>query len=164
MDAFTLDRTGLIFYSLSLVLMSWAVFDTQRFLRFLSYNRRTEFADLQLMAIRVPGTICILGTVWMIVITLCHTWGLSETAWFFAAGGALIGVSRLILLAMLRRVNRTLPADRQIGSLWLYPGKGIRIGRDYERIYPRSHLNAVRIILGVLAAGLILAGLATFGR
>jgi hypothetical protein len=70
MANFTLDRTGLVFYSCSLAIMCWAVFDTQRFLRLLSFNRRTTFTRPQLMRIKVPGTICLLGTVWLILNTL----------------------------------------------------------------------------------------------
>jgi hypothetical protein len=70
MANFTLDRTGLIFFSFSLALFCWAVFDTQRFLRLLSFNRKTTFTHFALMAIKVPGTICILGAAWMILATL----------------------------------------------------------------------------------------------
>ncbi len=61
MTDFTLDRGGLIFFCFSLALFCWAVLDTQRFLRVLSYNRKKTFTHFALMAIRVPGTICILS-------------------------------------------------------------------------------------------------------
>ena len=61
MAMFTLDRTGLVFFSFALVIACWAVFDTERFLRLLSYNRRTTFSHFELMVIKVPGTICIFG-------------------------------------------------------------------------------------------------------
>jgi hypothetical protein len=63
MASFTLDRVGLIFFSLSLPLLLWAVLDTERFLRLLSFNRKTTFTPLELMAIKAPGTICMLGVV-----------------------------------------------------------------------------------------------------
>ncbi len=43
---FTLDRGGLVFVCFSLVIACWAVFDTERFLRVLSYNRKTTFSHL----------------------------------------------------------------------------------------------------------------------
>lgn len=68
----------------------------------------------------------------------------------FAAGGTLIVASGLILYAMIGRVNRKLPDDEQISYLFFYPAKGIKITREYRRLYPRSHLNTVRIILNAL--------------
>jgi len=70
MTNFTLDRAGLIFSAFSLALFCWAVFDTKRFLRLLSFNSKTTFTHFAIMAIRVPGTICILGAAWMILMTL----------------------------------------------------------------------------------------------
>jgi hypothetical protein len=70
MDNFTLDRTGLIFVSFSLLVMCFAVFDTRRFFRLLSLNRKTTLTPLELMIIRVPGAVLILGITWMIVLTL----------------------------------------------------------------------------------------------
>ena len=67
---FTLDRAGLVFCSFALVISCWAVFDTERFLRLLSYNRRRDFPRSALMVIRVPGTICILGLTWMLLVNL----------------------------------------------------------------------------------------------
>jgi len=70
MTNFTVDRVGLIFFSLALALFLWAVLDTQRFLRLLSFNRKTTFTHFELMVIRVPGTICILGAVFIILNTV----------------------------------------------------------------------------------------------
>ena len=70
MPDFTLDRAGLIFFFFSLALACWAVFDTQRFLRLLSFNRKTTFTHFALMVIKVPGTVCVLGLTWMILATL----------------------------------------------------------------------------------------------
>jgi hypothetical protein len=69
MAKFTLDRTGLVFFSFCALVCCWAVFDTPRFLRLLSFNRKVTFSHLELLAIRVPGTICLLGTVYMILTT-----------------------------------------------------------------------------------------------
>jgi hypothetical protein len=70
MTNFILDLTGLIFFFFALGLFCWAVFDTQRFLRVLSFNRKTTFTHFQLMVIKVPATICILGAAWTILATL----------------------------------------------------------------------------------------------
>jgi len=70
MNNFALDRTGLIFLSFSLVVACLAVFDTPRFFRLLSFNRKTTFTRLELMVIRVPGAVVILGITWMILLTL----------------------------------------------------------------------------------------------
>ncbi|HEX5438985.1 MAG TPA: hypothetical protein VFW98_17670 [Gemmatimonadaceae bacterium] len=70
MSSFALDRIRLIFFSLALVVVSWAVLDTRRFLRLLSDNRKTTFTRAEIMAIRVPGAIVILGAAWAILATL----------------------------------------------------------------------------------------------
>ena len=70
------DRTGLVFFSFALVIAGWAVFDTGRFLRLLTFNRQTTFTGFQLMAVRVPGTICILGALLMILMQSC--WGIES--------------------------------------------------------------------------------------
>ena len=70
MSDFALDRTGLIFYSFSLAVTCFAVLDTRRFLWLLSYGRKTTFSKFALMVIRVPGTVVILGSTWLILSTL----------------------------------------------------------------------------------------------
>ncbi len=70
MENFTLDRTGLVFFSFSLLVACFAVFDTRRFFRLLSFNRKTTLTRLELMIIRVPGAVVILGITWMIALTL----------------------------------------------------------------------------------------------
>jgi len=70
MGNFTLDKTGLIFSTFSLLVASFAVFDTRRFFRLLNFNRQTTLTRLQLMIVRVPGAVVILGLTWMIVLTL----------------------------------------------------------------------------------------------
>lgn len=75
----------------------------------------------------------------------------------FVAGGTMIVVSGIIAYVMIGEVNRKLPEGQQIGYLLFYPSKAFRIGREYRRLYPRSHLNVVRIILNVLGFALILA-------
>ncbi len=70
MPNFCLDRTDTIFFSFSLAIACWAVFDTQRFFRLLSFNRKKTFTRFELMVIRVPGTVVILGLFWMILATL----------------------------------------------------------------------------------------------
>lgn len=68
----TLDRTGLVFFSFSLVLACWAVFDTPRFLWLLSYGRKRAFTKFQLLGIRVPGTVCILSLIWLLLTNFLH--------------------------------------------------------------------------------------------
>jgi hypothetical protein len=70
MADYHLDRLGWTFHVVGLAIFLWAVFDTERFLRLLSYNRRTQFSRFELLVIRVPGTICILGISW----ELLHGW------------------------------------------------------------------------------------------
>ncbi len=70
MPDFTLDRTGLVFVSLSLAVACWTVFDTRGFFRLLSFYRKTTFTHFELMAIKVPGTIIIIGACGMILATL----------------------------------------------------------------------------------------------
>ncbi|MGH9433748.1 MAG: hypothetical protein ACRD3T_19640 [Terriglobia bacterium] len=74
MQNFALDRTGLIFFCLVLVLFCWAVFDTQRFLRLLSLNRKAAFTHFELVVIRVPGAVVIIGASWLILATLLRNW------------------------------------------------------------------------------------------
>jgi hypothetical protein len=70
MADFTLDRVGLAFSSFALVLVCWAVFDTPRFARVVSFNRILALTRFRLMSIRVPGTVVILGLIWLILATL----------------------------------------------------------------------------------------------
>lgn len=70
MRAFALDRDTLVFFCFSLAVACWAVLDTPRFLRLLSYNRRRTFTRFQMMVIRVPGVGVILGIIWLILVTL----------------------------------------------------------------------------------------------
>ncbi|HET7584874.1 MAG TPA: hypothetical protein VFK13_08205 [Gemmatimonadaceae bacterium] len=67
------DRWSLAFGVFALALNCWAVFATRTFFRILSYNRKSTFTPCELMAIRVPGAIVIVGLVWMIAATLCNT-------------------------------------------------------------------------------------------
>jgi hypothetical protein len=83
-----------------------------------------------------------------------------SVAILFAAGGTLIMTSAFMLYAMIGKVNRRLPEDRQLGYLGFYPTKAFRIAREYRCFYPRSHLNAVRIVLNVLGFALIAASAA----
>ena len=64
------DRSSLIFGIFALAITCWAVFDTRTFFRLLSFNRKTTFTYLELMVIRVPGTVVILGLGWMFLAAL----------------------------------------------------------------------------------------------
>jgi len=46
MGNFTLDKTGLIFSSFSLLVACFAVFDTRRFFRLLNFNRQTTLTPV----------------------------------------------------------------------------------------------------------------------
>ena len=70
MKGFVLDRVGIVFCSLSLLVVSWAVFDTPSFLRVLSYNRRSSFTGRELRIIRIPGAIVLLGLTALLMATL----------------------------------------------------------------------------------------------
>jgi hypothetical protein len=78
----------------------------------------------------------------------------------FAAGGTLIMISAFMLYVMIGKVNRNLPEDQQLGYLGFYPTKAFKITQEYRRFYPRSRLNAVRIVLTVLGFALIVASAA----
>jgi hypothetical protein len=72
MAQWVLDRPGLVFVSATLPLVGWAVLGTQRFLRVLSLGRRTAFSRRELMIIRVPGTVCLVGMILLILVTVLH--------------------------------------------------------------------------------------------
>jgi hypothetical protein len=72
MPDFSLDRGTLIFVSLSLAISCWALLDTERFLTVLSLGRKNAFSHWELMVIKVPGTVVILGLVFLILINLLH--------------------------------------------------------------------------------------------
>lgn len=70
MSNFTLDRAGLIFFAFSLAIACWAVFDTRGFFRLLSLGSKTTFTRFELLVIRVPGTVVIIGTAVAILSTV----------------------------------------------------------------------------------------------
>jgi hypothetical protein len=70
LSAFVLDRTGLIFFLFAATISTWAVVDTPRFLQLLSLNRRRTFTRSELAVIRVPGTVVVLGSWFLIAVTL----------------------------------------------------------------------------------------------
>ncbi len=61
MPNFFSDRPHVVFGVFALVVDSWAVLDTRRFLRLLSMNRKVTFTPVELLVIRVPGTVVILS-------------------------------------------------------------------------------------------------------
>ncbi len=66
------DKPGLAFMSFAFVVTVWAVFDTERVLRLLSYNRKKIFTRFQVLVIKVPGTVAMLGALFVLVNTLIH--------------------------------------------------------------------------------------------
>lgn len=83
-----------------------------------------------------------------------------DVAVLIALGTSLMFASGLILYAMIGKVNRKLPEDKQIAYLGFYPAKAFKITREYRRLYPRSHLNSVRIALAVIGFALEVAAAA----
>lgn len=67
MSSATPDGGALIFLFLALGLVCWAVLDTKGFFRLLSLGRKTTFTRFELLAIRVPGVVAIIGACLMIV-------------------------------------------------------------------------------------------------
>jgi hypothetical protein len=63
------DKPGLVFMSFAFLVTVWAVFDTERVLRLLSYNRKKTFTRFQLLVIKVPGTVAMLGAVFLLLNT-----------------------------------------------------------------------------------------------
>jgi len=82
----------------------------------------------------------------------------------FSVGGTLIITSGFILYAMIGKVNRKLPDNEQISYVFFYPTKALKITRKFRHLYPRSHLNTVRIVLNVLGFLLIAACAAQLNR
>jgi hypothetical protein len=70
MSAFVLDRTDLAFFSFSLFVACLAVFDTHRLFRILSFGRKTTLTRTELMIIRIPRAIVIVGITSLILLTL----------------------------------------------------------------------------------------------
>ena len=70
MNAYMLDRTGLVFFSFALVVACFAVFDTHRLFRWLSFGRKTMLTRVELLSIRIPGTVVIAGILWSLGVTL----------------------------------------------------------------------------------------------
>jgi len=66
-------------------------------------------------------------------------------------------ISAFMVYVMIGKINRKLPEDQQIGYFGFYPTKAFRIAREYRRLYPRSHLNAVRIVLNVIGFAFLVA-------
>ena len=64
------DVTEWIFSSFALVVACFAVFDTHRVARLLSYGRKTDPSLGQLMALRIPGVVVITSIVWKMWITV----------------------------------------------------------------------------------------------
>lgn len=64
---FRLDPDDWAFLLFSLAVFTWAIIDTRRFLRFLSLNRKTNFSAFALMAIRAPGTVVVVGLIFVIL-------------------------------------------------------------------------------------------------
>ena len=62
-----------------------------------------------------------------------------------------------MLYAMIGKINRKLPDEQQVSYVGFYPSKAFKITREYRRLYPRSRLNAARIVLNVVGFLLILA-------
>ena len=55
------DRGGIYFGIVGLLFAAFAIFRTQTLLQWLSYNRRTTFSRLELMVIRAPATLAMIG-------------------------------------------------------------------------------------------------------
>jgi hypothetical protein len=70
MDEFNLNRAETIFFLVGIALFSWALFDTERLLRFLSLNRKNTFSPFELLAIRVPSVIVLMGAALLILDSL----------------------------------------------------------------------------------------------
>jgi hypothetical protein len=83
-----------------------------------------------------------------------------DAAVLFALGGTLMAASGILMYMMIGEVNRKVSEDQQIGYWFFYPSKVFRITREHRRLYPHSHLNAVRIVLTIVGGILIIASAA----
>src|SRR5215469_13247009 len=69
-------------------------------------------------------------------------------------------VSAILNYRMIYLVNRKLPPESQIDSLWLYPGKLHRLNSHYKHFYPSGRLLFwIRILYIAPAAWLVVCGL-----
>jgi hypothetical protein len=65
---------------------------------------------------------------------------------------------------MIYLVNRKLPPEGQIDSLWLYPGKLARLNSYYKQFYPSGRLLFwTRVLYIAPAAWLVVGGLWVLG-
>jgi len=76
-----------------------------------------------------------------------------------AFGGTLCLCSGLVYYAMIGRVNRYLPDEEQINYLFRPRraefSKPLRLIREHRRLYPKSRLPLICILLEVVAIALI---------
>lgn len=69
-----------------------------------------------------------------------------------AAGGVLGLTSLAIHSRMIEDVNQKLPADQRFGDAWWGPGRTMRLGREYRRLYPDGRLlRRQRTVLAIAA-------------
>ena len=64
------DVVDWVFSSFALLVACFAVFDTHRVVRWLSYGRKTELSVGQAWTLRVPGAVVVTGILWRMLITL----------------------------------------------------------------------------------------------
>ncbi len=72
MSLFLLDRLGLVFCLIALGLFAWAALDTQRFLKVLSYGRRSSFPRWALLCVRAPAAVVAVGAGLLVLTTVLY--------------------------------------------------------------------------------------------
>jgi hypothetical protein len=82
---------------------------------------------------------------------------------FFAGAVSLMIASALLFYALVGKVNRFLPENEQLSYLFMYPGKVSRVKREYKRLYPKSKLLLLRLVLNTLSFALLLMCLVQLG-
>jgi hypothetical protein len=81
----------------------------------------------------------------------------------FAGAVSLMIASALLFYALVGKVNRFLPENEQLSYLFMYPGKVSRVKREYKRLYPKSKLLLLRLVLNTLSFAFLLMCLVQLG-
>ena len=81
----------------------------------------------------------------------------------FAGAVSLMIASALLFYALVGKVNRFLPENEQLSYLFMYPGKVSRVKREYKRLYPKSKLLLLRLVLNTLSFASLLGCLVQLG-
>lgn len=86
------------------------------------------------------------------------------TTLLFCIGGTLLILGGVVGFMVLGAVNQHLPVDQQFGYFFSHPSKGIRLTREYRRLYPKGRLEVLRRSLVISGAAFMMAAGLGLGR